>query len=511
MTEKTDLRAFVQGSPHPAWLAHSNGRCIHANPILMRLTGLSSEQLKQTHWLELVIDEDRPTAKGAWQHSRSGGTPLHVGVCLRSVDSENCTPVDLIAFRHTPTDGGELWLFTALHLHASTQQHPPLEALLQATLNVIPIQAWYATPSGVVIFVNKAAGAYLGLPQSHHLRLGMDVGGTSDSHLAFVHPEDHAHTRKRWAACLRKHEAGEVRFRVLGASGVYRWFLTRAETLRARDGALLYWVGVNVDIDDEKRASDVLNAAKERIAHATQLATVAELSASIAHEIVQPLSAVVTNARASLNWLSGEQPNIAQARAAIEGVLRDGMSVGNVIHEMRRLFKRETPNKRTIQLNYLIEQVVEVLGADLRNKEITVALDLLPDLPATEADAVQIQQVLLNLIQNASEALDVQSPHSKELQLYKELTWSWVEIEDNGSGVPEPEKIFEASSPPRKGRSWADQPLHCRAWRTLTAADCDRRRLLSSLPAGLEADGLRRRELDLRLFFVNVHIRINVA
>jgi signal transduction histidine kinase len=274
----------------------------------------------------------------------------------------------------------------------------------------------------------------------------MDVGGTSESHLAFVHPEDHAHTKKRWAACLRKHEAGEVRFRVLGASGIYRWFLTRAETLRARDGALLYWVGVNVDIDDEKRASDVLNAAKERIAHATQLATVAELSASIAHEIVQPLSAVVTNARASLNWLSGEQPNIVQARAAIEGVLRDGMSVGNVIHEMRRLFKRETPNKKTIHLNSLIEQVVEVLGADLRNKQITVTLDLLPDLPATEADAVQIQQVLLNLIQNASEALEVQSPNSKELTIRTRCSdlAITVEIEDNGTGVPEPERIFEA-------------------------------------------------------------------
>jgi len=408
---------------------------------------LSSAQLKQTHWLELVIDEDRPRAKAAWQHSQSCGTPLHVGVCLRSIDSENGTPVELIAFRHNLIDGCELWLFTALHLHASTQRHPSLEAQLQATLNVIPIQTWYATPSGVLIFVNEAAAEYLGLPQPHHLRFGMDVGGTWDSHLAFVHSEDHAHTRKRWAAaCLRKQEAGEVQLRLLGASGTYRWVLTRAETLRARDGSLLYWVGVNIDIDDEKRACDALNAAKERIAHATQLATVAELSASIAHEIVQPVSAVVANARASLNWLSGEQPNIVQARAAIERVLRDGMSVGNVIHEMRRLFKKETPNKKTIQLNYLIEQLVEVLGADLRDKEITVALDLFPDLPATEADAVQIQQVLHNLIQNASEALDVQSPHSKELTIrtkYSDLGVT-VEIEDNGTGISEPERVFEA-------------------------------------------------------------------
>ena len=118
--------------------------------------------------------------------------------------------------------------------------------------------------------------------------------------------------------------------------------------------------------------------------------------------------------------------------------------------------------------NYLIEQVVEVLSADLRNKEITVALDLLPDLPATEADAVQIQQVVHNLIQNASEALEVQSRDSKELMI--RTKWSGlgvtVEIEDNGTGVPEPEWIFEAFFTTKEDglgagiRSAAQSPRH---------------------------------------------------
>jgi NAD(P)-dependent dehydrogenase (short-subunit alcohol dehydrogenase family) len=146
-----------------------------------------------------------------------------------------------------------------------------------------------------------------------------------------MHPEDHSHARRRWAACLREHEPGEAHFRLVGASGIYRWFLTRAEPLRARDGRLLHWIGVNIDIDDEKRTRDALHVAKERIARATQIATAAELSASIAHEIVQPVSASIANARASLNLLSGEQPNIVQAKSVIERVLRDGMSVGNIV------------------------------------------------------------------------------------------------------------------------------------------------------------------------------------
>jgi signal transduction histidine kinase len=340
-------------------------------------------------------------------------------------------------------------------LHALTQKHPPLEAQLQATLNVIPIQAWYAAPSGTLIFVNEATAAYLRLPRFHHLRFGAEVGGTWESHLVFVHPEDRAHARRKWAACLRKHTTGELQLRVLGTSGMYRWFLTRTEPLRARDGRLLYWVGINVDIDDEKRAGVALNEAMERIARATQLATVAELSASIAHEIVQPLSAMVANARASLNWLSGENPDIFQAKAVIERVLEDGMSVGNVVHKMRRLFKREPPNKKPIQINHLIEQVLELLDTDLRNEEITIFLEVLPDLAVIEADAVQIQQVLLNLMHNARDALLPQSSASKRVTirtLCSDHTVT-VEVEDNGPGIVNLELYLRLSLPART-RAW---------------------------------------------------------
>jgi len=446
MTDSTDIGAFVQGSPHPSWLAHSDGRCIYANPAVERLTGAVVGQLEGTSWMDFLIDEDKPQARRAWQDSRSTGHPLRIRICLRGATPDSFANVDLIAFGHYADGIGEMWLFTALHFHTSTRQHPPLEAQLQATLNIIPVQAWYAMPSGAIVFVNEAAADFLGLPQPHHLRYGADVGGTWESHLSFIHPEDHPHAKRQWAACLRKHQTGELQLRLLTGDGANRWFLVRADPLRARDGSLLYWLGVNIDIDDAKRAGEALDLAKERIARATQLATISELSASISHEIVQPLSAVVANATAALNWLSGDTPNIDRAKAAIEGILRDGMAVGNVVHEVRELFKRQVPNRSTIQLNDLIEQVLKVLEPALRDRNILVSVELHPHLPVAEADAIQIQQVLMNLIRNAAEALKQQSSAFQKIMIrtfFSEESVT-VAVEDSGPGIVAPDRIFQA-------------------------------------------------------------------
>jgi len=125
---------------------------------------------------------------------------------------------------------------------------------LQATLDKIPAYTWYANPTGGLTFVNTRCADYLGLPSDHPLRLGTETHAAWDAHLAFVHPDDTAETRRVWSDCLKTGSAGEVSFRARNADGAYRWFLSRAEPLRANDGAILYWIGINLDIEDRKRA-----------------------------------------------------------------------------------------------------------------------------------------------------------------------------------------------------------------------------------------------------------------
>jgi C4-dicarboxylate-specific signal transduction histidine kinase len=253
------------------------------------------------------------------------------------------------------------------------------------------------------------------------------------SHLAFLHPEDQAASGRKWAEQIQTGHTRDDQFRILGADGKYRWFLTRAEALRDSDGKVRYWVGVNIDIDDKKRASEALDAARERIGRATQSAAIAELSASLSDRIVQPLAAVVANARAALNWLSSDNLNISQANAALEDVVRDGMSAGNIVHEMRELFDQRRSHPRAIDLNTLIEQVISLQAPDVRDKGVAIDCELNPDLPIAFADAAQIQQVLFNLLVDATDAI-YRFEEPKKLTLRTDFTDDHVSLEVENSG-----------------------------------------------------------------------------
>src|SRR5712671_4400947 len=160
----------------------------------------------------------------------------------------------------------ETMVVASLDVHGVLHQHSPLEAQLQTTLNIVPVYAWYALPNGALTFVNERTADYLGLPKDHPLRFGTATGADWDSHIPLLHPDDREETRRVWSNCLRTGRAGEVRFRVRNAEGGYRWFLSRAEPVRAENGTLLYWIGVNLDIEERKQDEFYL-VEGQRLAH----------------------------------------------------------------------------------------------------------------------------------------------------------------------------------------------------------------------------------------------------
>src|ERR1700731_955395 len=133
-----------------------------------------------------------------------------------------------------------------------------LKAQLQATLDMIPAFTWLAAPSGALLFVNSLCADYLGLPKDHPLRFGTDTGGAWDSHIPFLHPDDHEEMRRVGSDNLRTGGADEASCRIRNAQGNYRWFLSRTQPLRATDGTVQYWIGVNLDIEERKRAEQEL-------------------------------------------------------------------------------------------------------------------------------------------------------------------------------------------------------------------------------------------------------------
>jgi PAS domain S-box-containing protein len=146
-----------------------------------------------------------------------------------------------------------------------TEEWPRFVTELQAILNVLPAYSWYGTPSGSLTFVNKRQADFLGVPKDHPLRFGVDVGAKWDDWIPLLHPDDHEGARKYWSNLLRTGEGGEHDYRVRNAQGDYRWFLTRAEPLRASDGTLLLWIGTTLDIEELKCTEQALRESEHRL------------------------------------------------------------------------------------------------------------------------------------------------------------------------------------------------------------------------------------------------------
>ena len=160
-----------------------------------------------------------------------------------------------------------------------------------------------------------------------------------------------------------------------------------------------------LDLSEQKRAEEALQKAQAELAHVTRVATVGELTASIAHEINQPLAAVVTNANASLRWLSRDSPNLAEACEAIRRIVRDGNRAGEVIARMRALFKKASTTKERLDINQAIEEVVTLAQTEVQRNRVSLQSRLANDLLPVMGDRIQLQQVILNLIINAIEAI----------------------------------------------------------------------------------------------------------
>lgn len=144
-------------------------------------------------------------------------------------------------------------------------QEPSFAAQLRKTLNTIPAYTWYALPSGTLTFVNERYADYLGLAKNDPLRCGVEINVPWDTHIQLVHPADREETLRVGATCNRTGTAGQAAFRIRNSEGEYRWFLSRLEPLRASDGTLLYWIGINLDIEELKRAEEQRKTAEEKI------------------------------------------------------------------------------------------------------------------------------------------------------------------------------------------------------------------------------------------------------
>jgi two-component system, LuxR family, sensor kinase FixL len=205
----------------------------------------------------------------------------------------------------------------------------------------------------------------------------------------------------------------------------------------------------NNDITERRQAEEALNKAQAELAHITRMMTMGELAASIAHEVNQPLTAVITNANACARWLSGQSPNLGEAREAISRIVRDGNRASEVIKRIRAMLKKTAPQKSHLDINEAIREIIALAQSEARRNRVLLTADLAAGLPPVLADRVQLQQVALNLIINGIEAMRSVTDRPRNLLVRTQRDESghvMVSVQDSGTGIDPQnvDRLFDA-------------------------------------------------------------------
>jgi PAS domain S-box-containing protein len=312
------------------------------------------------------------------------------------------------------------------------------EDRLRLVIDTIPAQVWSTAPDGSVDFINRRWLESTGL--SAETTVGWNWSSA-------VHPDDLTKFVDALHRALAAGEPMESEARLRQADGKYRWFLIRNVPLRDELGNIVNWYGTSIDIEDRKQAEDALRQAQADLAHVNRVNTMGELTASIAHEVNQPLAAVVASGYACLRFLSAQPPSLAKAQEAVESIVRDGTAAGEVVRRIRALFKRAAIEKVKLDLNEVIREVLSLLRGETERRLVIVETDLGKDMAPVMGDRVQLQQLLLNLLLNGIEAMDPVLDRSKKLFIRSKRDGPetvLVEIQDCGVGLKDSEKVFEA-------------------------------------------------------------------
>ena len=311
------------------------------------------------------------------------------------------------------------------------------EQELRDVINAMPAMIWRATPRGDIDLWNRTMIESIGEPR--------ETLGSLDL-ICRVDPEHVASMQERWSQSVQLGIPYEDTYRMLANDGKYHWYLVRAEPFRDESENILNWYGMAVDIDEQKRAEDHLRETRIKLSKASRIATVAELSASIAHEINQPLTSVLANAQASKRWLARNPPNLMEASASIDRILRDARGADETMQRIRALFKRVTFEKKDVNIRDIVDKAVQLVQEDPNKRQSRIDTYLDERLPTVSVDPIQIQEVFINLISNATEAMeDVGIPPLVMVRAaVTDESEMLVKVIDNGPGVSDGENIFDA-------------------------------------------------------------------
>ena len=261
-----------------------------------------------------------------------------------------------------------------------------------------------------------------------------------------IHPEDAGLVRQITERASRDGKDFDYECRLAMADGSIKHVQVVAHVVRDGSGAIEF-VGALTDITERKQAEEALRQAQADLAHVSRVTTMGELTASLAHEVNQPITAAITDANACVRWLTRDSPDVEEARAAALRMVQDAVRAADIVSRVRLLFKKSTPPREWLDLNEVIREMVVLLRGEATRYSVSVRTELAADPPFVMGDRVQLQQVMMNLMMNGTDAMkDVEG--TRELAIKSQPADNeecLVSVSDTGVGLPaQADQIFNA-------------------------------------------------------------------
>jgi len=425
------LRLVIDTIPTLVWRARPDGVPDFLNQPALDYTGLSFDQA-ETGWPRAFHPDDKKGMLVKWSTIRASGMPGELEARLRRFDGE----YRWFLFRAVPlrNEQGNIvkWYGSSTDIEDRKRAE---EELRRSEAKLVEAQRVSQTGSFVW---NISTGERVGSKEFFRI-LGYDQphSVTFEMVLQRAHPEDRAFVEQAIDRAARAGKDLDYEHRLLMPDGSVKHVHVVAHAVRSEAGQLEF-IGAVVDVTATKQAEEKLHKAQAELAHVTRVTTLGELTASIAHEVNQPLAAVVANAEACLRWLDRESPDLVAARRSVEWVIDDSCRASEVIRRVRALAKKSDIEKVPLDVNDVVREAVVLVQRELSSQLISLRTELAPSLPMILGDRVQLQQVIINLVMNGIEAMQPITDRQRELVIRSdqdEMRRVHVSVTDCGVGI----------------------------------------------------------------------------
>src|SRR5499426_2133466 len=435
------LRSIIDGIPGLVGSLAPNGDIETVNRQILEYYGTTLEELK-TRWQDMVHPEDLPRVIEGLTQSITSGERFEVEFRARRFDGVYCWfQSRTLPFRDA--NGRILRWYNLLtdidELKRAEEALRESERSLRSAIDGIPGLVAVAAPNGELETVNRQVLEYFGRPAEELKNWGT---------INIVHPED----LPRILQIFQKSIVAGIPFhyetRLRRFDGEYRWFDARFVPIRDDTGRIARWYVLLTDIEDRTQALARLQQLQSDFAHMNRVSMMGELAASLSHEITQPIASARNNARAAMNFLDKNPPDLSEVREALGCVVGDSDRAGNIIGRIRDQIRKAPPRKDHFDLNTAITEVLALARSAIVRNGVSVQTRLADGLLPVHGDRVQVQQVVLNLTLNAVEAMGSAEAGARELSISTEQdhTGVLVAVRDSGPGIDATnlERVFQA-------------------------------------------------------------------